>query len=112
MFGDPGFGGAGDAVEEEGAIGGECCDGDFDDASVTDVFGGDFGAVGEGAAEEVGGDGPGGEVPVGGAGAIVLVGEGGEFVGVLVFGVLAEKGGDGVGGWVAFGFVLGGGHGD
>ena len=93
MFGDPAFGRAGDAEEEEGAVCGEGGDGDLDGAAVADVFGGDLGAVGEFRAEEVIGHGPGGEFPLGRTRPGVVGGEGGKFVVVGGFGVGAEGGG-------------------
>ena len=64
VFAHPAFGRAGQAVEEEGAVGGKRSDGDFHQAAVTDVFGADGVAVVECAADEVGDDSGGRELPV------------------------------------------------
>lgn len=91
VFGHPGLGGAGDAEQEQRAVGGEGGDGDLDDAARSDVLGRDDRAVIEGAAEQVGGDGPRGELPAGRAGPVVGGRQGFQFVREGVFGVRSQR---------------------
>ena len=90
VFAHPAFGGSGQAVEEEGAVGGKRGDGDFHQAAVADVFGFDGEAVFQGAADEVGDDGLRRELPVVRHGVGFLLFEFVQFFGGLLFGVLAE----------------------
>ena len=86
----PAFCGAGQAVEEQGAVSGESGDSDFHQAAVADVFGFDGEAVFQGAADEVGDDGLRRELPVVRHGVGFLLLEFVQFFGGLLFGVLAE----------------------
>src|SRR5690606_23730473 len=95
VFGQPGLGGAGHAEQQQGAVGGQGGDGDLDDAARAHVLGGDLGAVVEGGAEDVLGDGPRRQLPAGRAGAVVGLGEGGGCLGVGLVGGGAQRGGGG-----------------
>ncbi|MFT6514187.1 MAG: hypothetical protein ACJAX1_002770 [Neolewinella sp.] len=93
VFANPRFGRAGYADEEQGAIGDEAGYCDFHQAAVSEVFGGDFRAVGQGIPEEVAYYCAGAEVPAGGPDAFVVCSQGFQFVGVSRFRVGAEDGG-------------------
>src|SRR5690606_39043504 len=88
VFGQPGLGRAGDAEQQQRPVGGQGGDGDLDDAAGADVLGRDPVAV----AEDVGGDRPRRQLQAGRARPVVLLGEQGQFVRVLVFGVRTQNG--------------------
>ena len=58
MLGDPRFAGAGNAHEQQGAVGGKRGNGDFDEATVANIFGLDLKAIVKRAAQNVGGHRP------------------------------------------------------
>ena len=91
MFGQPRLGCARFADEQEGAIGGQRGDGDFDDALAAEVLGANFGGAGL-AAEDVGADRLGREEPAVGASVAIGGFEGFQFGGVFLLGGTAEDG--------------------
>ena len=84
VLADPRLGGAGHAEQQQRPVGRERGDGDLDDPAGAEVLRRDLGAVGERAAEQVGGDGPRREPPLRRPGAVVGAFERRELVGVLV----------------------------
>ena len=82
MLRHPGLGRAGHAEEQQGPVGGQRGDGHLDEAALADVLGRDLGAVGQRAAEQVGGHRPGRQPPAGRSRPVVGGGQRGQLGGV------------------------------
>ncbi|EAU61855.1 conserved hypothetical protein [Stigmatella aurantiaca DW4/3-1] len=97
VLAQPRLGGARHTVEQQGPVGGEGGHGDLHQPRVADVFGAHLETIRKLAAEQIEAHGPGGEPPALGLGPVIGPGERGQFSGVLLFSVLAQKGGGGHG---------------
>ena len=90
VLADPRLGRAGDAEQQQGAVGGQRGDGDLHQPALPDVLRGDRRAVGQHAAEQVGDDRPRRQLPARWARPVVGGGQRGQLVGVRLLGVRAQ----------------------